>query len=387
MSRKSEMGLTERVCDRARDLGFDLVGVAPAPGDAYLTPHLDGYRDWIARGYHGEMGYMARADRVERREDPGRIVPGVGSVICVGLNYYPGVLADDLGLDPARGLISSYAWGLDYHDVMLPRLEQLAAFTVAEAGCAVSYRAYVDTGPVLERAYAARAGLGFIGKNTCLIHPKMNSWLFLGEILVDIELVPTSEQVRVGCGTCQRCLDACPTGALVEPYVLDARRCISYLTIELKGPIPHQLRPLMGNWIYGCDVCQAVCPWQRFAQPTQQPAFLADPMDRAAPALLGLIGMGEEAFRREYGSGPILRTGRGRLLRNVAVALGNWGDERAATALVRALTDEEPLVRGHAAWALARVGGRVARAGLEEALQNEQDPYVRAEMEAAMSMV
>jgi epoxyqueuosine reductase len=381
------MGLTERICDKARDLGFDLVGVAPAPADAYLAPHLDRYRSWIARGYHGEMGYMARADRVERRMDPGRIVPGVSSVICVGLNYYPGVLADDRDRDPAYGLISNYAWGLDYHDVMLPRLEQLAAFARAEAGREVSYRVYVDTGPVLERAYAARAGLGFIGKNTCLIHPKMGSWLFLGEVLIDVELAPTSEQGRVGCGTCRRCLDACPTGALVEPYVLDARRCISYLTIELKGPIPHRLRPLVGNWIYGCDVCQVVCPWQRFARSTRQPAFLAEAMDHTAPALQSLIGMGEDAFHRRYEGGPILRIGRGRLLRNVAVALGNWGDERAATSLVGALADEEPLVRGHAAWALARIGGRVARTGLAHALRKEQDSYVRYEIEVAISMV
>jgi epoxyqueuosine reductase len=381
------MGLTDRICAKARGLGFDLVGVAPAPADAYLTPHLDGYRSWIARGYHGEMGYMARADRVERRMDPGRIVPGARSVICVGLNYYPGVLTADRDCDPARGLISNYAWGLDYHDVMLPRLEQLAAFAHAEAGREVSYRVYVDTGPVLERAYAARAGLGFIGKNTCLIHPKIGSWLFLGEVLIDVELASTSAQGRVGCGTCRRCLDACPTGALVEPYVLDARRCISYLTIELKGPIPHQLRPLVGSWIYGCDVCQLVCPWQRFARSTQQPAFLAEAMDRTAPPLSSLIRMGEEAFHRRYEGGPILRIGRARLLRNVAVALGNWGDERAVASLVSALADEEPLVRGHAAWALARIGGRVALTGLADALQKEQDAYVRYEMTVAMSMV
>jgi epoxyqueuosine reductase len=271
--------------------------------------------------------------------------------------------------------------------MMLPHLEQLAAFAAAEAGGEVSDRAYVDTGPVLERAYAARAGLGFIGKNTCLIHPRMGSWLFLGVVLVSVELAPTSEQVRGGCGTCRRCLEACPTGALVEPYVLDARRCISYLTIELKGPIPHQLRPLLVNRIYGCDVCQAVCPWQKFAQATRQPAFLAEAMDRGAPALLDLIEIGEEDFRERYGSGPLLRTGRERLLRNVAVALGNWGDERAATALVRALADGDPLVRGHAAWALGRIGGRAARAVLEDALRDERDPYVRSEVEVAIGML
>jgi epoxyqueuosine reductase len=281
--------------------------------------------------------------------------------------------------------MSNYAWGLDYHGLMMPRLEALAAFITAEADREVAYRAYVDTGPVLERAYAAEAGLGFIGKNTCLIHPQMGSWLFLGEILLDIALDPTPEKMSVSCGTCRRCLDACPTGALVAPYVLDASRCISYLTIELKGPIPRELRPLMGNRIYGCDVCQPVCPWQRFAKPTPERAFLAEEPDRAAPVLSDLIEMSEEAFRQQYESTVILRIGRRRLLRNAAVALGNWGDERAVPSLVRALSDSEPLVRGHAAWALGRTGGQMARQALEGAWQRETDPYVQDEIQGALN--
>jgi epoxyqueuosine reductase len=374
------MALTERIRQRAHDLGFDLVGITPARP----TPHLDAYRSWLAQGYHGEMGYMARPDRVRRREDPARIMSGVRSIICVGLNYYSGTPPTDLRRDPSRGLISNYAWGLDYHDLMIPRLEELAAFASAEAGRKVAYRVYVDTGPVLERAYAADAGLGFIGKNTCLIHPKMGSWLFLGEILLDFELDPTPGKVSASCGTCKRCLDACPTGALVAPYVLDARRCISYLTIELKGPIPHELRPLMGNWIYGCDVCQAVCPWQRFARPTEEQSFYADEPHHTAPALLDLIEMGEEAFRRRYGGTPLSRIRRRRLLRNTAVALGNWGDERAVPALVSALTDVESLVRGHAAWALGRIGGQAVRTALGDAWQREKDPYVRHEIQKAL---
>lgn len=374
------MSLTERICKRARDLGFDLVGVAPARP----TSHLDAYHSWLAQGYHGEMGYMARPDRIERREDPVNILPGARSIICVGLNYYSGALPTHLGRDLSRGLISNYAWGLDYHDLMMSRLEELVAFVRvevgAEIGCGVVYRAYVDTGPLLERAYAAEAGLGFIGKNTCLIHPKVGSWLFLGEILLDLELDPTPEKMKVGCGTCGRCLDACPTGALVAPHVLDARRCISYLTIELKGPIPHELRSLVGNWIYGCDVCQAVCPWQRFAHPTGERSFQAGGPDCTAPVLLDLIGMSEETFRQRYGGTAILRIGRRRLLRNVAVALGNWGNERAVPALVRALTDVEPLVRAHAAWALGRIGGPVVRKALGDALRREREPYVRHEI-------
>jgi epoxyqueuosine reductase len=348
----ARMSLTKLVCERALSLGFDLAGISAA----FPVPHLDAYRAWIAQGHHGEMGYLARPDRVERRKNPAAILPGVKSIVCVGLSYYPGPLSDDLARDPSRGLISNYAWGLDYHDLMLPRLEELATFIRAETGGSAATRAYVDTGPVLERAYAAKAGLGFIGKNTCLIHPKMGSYLFLGEILTTVELEPTPGQVNANCGTCRRCLDACPTGALVTPHVLDARRCISYLTIELKGAIPPDLRPLMGHWIYGCDVCQQVCPWQRFAEPTQERAFLAQTPSRAVPLLTELMELNEETFQRQYAGTPILRIGRARLLRNAAVALGNWGDERAVPTLKKALSDPEPLVRDHATWALGQVG-------------------------------
>jgi epoxyqueuosine reductase len=308
------------------------------------------------------------------------MLPGVHSVVCVGLNYYPGPLPDELSDDPSRGLISSYAWGLDYHDLMLPRLEELAAFIRTEAGDSIGTRTYVDTGPILERAYAAQAGLGFIGKNTCLIHPEMGTWLFLGEILVDVELEPTPSKTKVNCGTCRRCLDACPTGALVAPYTLDARRCISYLTIELKGPIPTELRPATGNWIYGCDVCQRVCPWQRFARPTQERAFLATDSNCAAPHLAELAEMDEEAFRQRYEGTPIARIGRGRLLRNVTVALGNWRSEDAIEPLTRLASDSEPLVCAHAAWALGRVGSQAAQEALENALAHEEDLYVRDEI-------
>jgi epoxyqueuosine reductase len=346
------MNLTEQVCERAQSLGFDLVGISPA----FPVPHLDAYSAWIAKGYHGEMAYMARAGRVERRENPAAILPGVRSVVCVGLNYYPGLPSNAPDDNPSRGLVASYAWGQDYHDLMQPRLEALADSIRAKAGSQAATRTYVDTGPILERAYAARAGLGFIGKNTCLINPKMGSWLFLGEILTDVELEPTPGKTGVSCGTCRRCLDACPTGALVAPHVLDARRCISYLTIELKGAIPSDLRPLMGNRIYGCDVCQQVCPWQRFAATTREQAFLAQTKDHAAPMLAELVEMSEQIFRRRYAGTPVLRIGRARLARNAAVALGNWGDEHAVPVLKHALADPESLVRDHAIWALEQIG-------------------------------
>jgi epoxyqueuosine reductase len=378
------MSLTARTCEKARAMGFDLVGVAPARP----TPRLDAYRSWLAHGYHGEMDYLARSDRVERREDPARIIPGAQSVVCVGLNYYSGLRPAGLGQDPSRGLISNYAWGLDYHDLVTPLLEELTAFIRAEVGSCearVEARVYVDTGPVLERAYAAEAGLGFIGKNTCLIHPRMGSWLFVGEILLNVALDPTPAPTNVSCGTCTRCLDACPTGALIAPYVLDARRCISYLTVELKGPIPRELRPLMGNRVYGCDVCQAVCPWQRFAIPTGEQSFYARSPDQSAPVLVDLIGLSEEAFHQRYEHTPISRTKRRGLLRNAAVALGNWGNEQAIPALVKALTDGEPLVRGHAAWALGRIAEPSARKALRNVLQCEKDSYVRDEIQTALS--
>lgn len=346
-----QMSLIERIGAKARDLGFDLVGIAPA----HPIPHLDAYRAWLSQGYHGEMAYMARADRVKRREHPERIMPGVQSIVCVGMNYYPGEWPD---ADPSRGLISRYAWGADYHDLMTPRLEELAAFIHAQTGGRAAGRVYVDTGPVLERSYAAAAGLGFIGKNTCLIHPRLGSWLFLGEILLDMEIGQDGISPHGGCGTCTRCLEACPTGALVAPYVLDARRCISYLTIELKGAIPVELRPLLDNRIYGCDVCQEVCPWQRFARPTQEQALRAADADHAAPSLLALIALDEEGFRRRYTGSPIARIGRGRFLRNVAVALGNRGDRQAIPALEKALSDDDPLIQEHAAWALEHINAR-----------------------------
>jgi epoxyqueuosine reductase len=376
----ADMNLAERVCEKAQSLGFDLVGISPA----VPVPHIDAYTTWIAKGYHGEMGYMARADRVERRENPAAILPSARSIVCVGLDYYPGPTPNAPDRAPSRGLIASYAWGQDYHDLMQPRLEELADFIHTEARSNTATRAYVDTGPILERAYAAQAGLGFIGKNTCLINPQMGSWLFLGEILTDVELEPTPGKTNSSCGTCRRCLDACPTGALIAPYVLDARRCISYLTIELKGFIPPDLRPLMGNWIYGCDICQQACPWQRFAVTTRERTFLAQALNRTVPLLTELIEMSEKVFRQRYAGTPILRTGRARLLRNAAVALGNLEDEHAVPALQHALTDSEPLVRGHAAWALGRIGGKAKHEILKNALQDEMNSDVREEIQTAI---
>jgi epoxyqueuosine reductase len=369
-------GLSQRIKEKGYALGFDLVGIASA--DPPQT--ADAYVEWVKRGYAGEMRYLEHPDRVARRRDPSLIVPSVRSVITVGKNYFTRWLPPEILNDPSRGIIASYAWGRDYHEVMTPRLRELQAFIEQELGRQVHGRVYVDTGPVLEREYAVRGGLGFFGKNTMLIHPRWGSWLFLGEILVDVELEYDEPDTRGTCGACTRCLVACPTDAFVAPYVLDARRCISYLTIELKGPIPPPLRPLLGNRIFGCDICNEVCPWnKRFSRPTADPAFQPD-LDRVAPPLLELIALDDAAFRQRFRGSPVKRAKRRGLLRNVAVALGNWGDPEAVPALVQALHDPEPLIRGHAAWALGRIGTPQAREALVKAWEREEDGYVREEI-------
>jgi epoxyqueuosine reductase len=270
---------------------------------------------------------------------------------------------------------------------MLSRLEALADFIRVETGNLARYRAHVDTGPVLERAYAAQAGIGFVGKNTCLIHPQLGSWLFLGVILVDVDLPRVQDPLPPRCGSCTRCIDACPTGALVAPYRLDARRCISYLTIELKGAIPSGLRSLVGDRVFGCDVCQEVCPWQRFARSVGMGPFRPASSDRVAPLLPDLLVLDEAGFRRRFEGSPLLRTGRVRLARNAAVALGNLGDSRAVPALASALRGSEPLVRAHAAWALGRISGQEAVRELQSARDQEPDLSVRQELTAALEEV
>jgi len=366
----------------AQETGLDLVGVVPVEP----TGTFRRYEEWLAAGYHGDMAYLARADAVERRRDPARILSGTRTVVAVGLNYHTFPLPPELRDDPSRGIVASYAWGPDYHDILLPRLHRLAGAIAQATGRPVPYRAYVDTGPVLERDLAARAGLGFVGKNTTLIQPRLGSWFFLGELLLALEPEPLQGRtlVRGTCGRCTRCLDACPTGALVAPYTLDARRCISYLTVELKGPIPYQLRPLMGNRIFGCDICQEVCPWnRRFARPAREAAFRPDPQV-VAPHLLDLLALDDDGFRRRFAGSPIKRAKRRGLLRNAAIAAGNWGSPSAVPALSALLGDHEALIRGHAAWALGRAGTPTARRALDVHRRGEAEDWVRTEIDAAL---
>jgi len=363
---------------RAVAEGFNLVGITPARP----APHLDAYLSWIDARMHGEMGYLARADRVARRRDLNAILPGVRSLVIVGLDYAlaAGVVPAEVLNDPARGRIAAYAWGRDYHDVLLPRLEALATWLGARAGHA--WRAYVDTGALLEREHAQQAGLGFIGKNTLLIHPRRGSGFLLGEFLTTAEFdhydPPGRETL---CGRCTRCLAACPTQAFPQPYVLDARRCLSYLTIELKGWIPRGLRPQMGNWVFGCDVCQEVCPWQRFGVRVVEAALLPVDADRAAPRLADLLALDEAAFRRRFGGSPVERLGRARLVRNACVAAGNSRQPALLPLLQTLLADPDPLVRGHAGWALARLGGAWALDLWRDRLRDEPEAQVRREFE------
>jgi epoxyqueuosine reductase len=374
-------GLRTEISTRARELGFDLVGFTHA-GPPATSTHL---QVWLDNDFHGEMAYLARPDAVAKRKDLSLVQGGVRSVVTVGVNYHTFPLPAALRDDPARGIVASYAWGRDYHDILLPRLRDLGSFIEDSAGGIVTYRAYVDTGPVLERDLAARAGLGFIGRNTNLIHPGLGSWLFLGELLLTAELSDQAPRPGQGtCGRCTRCLDACPTSALVEPYVLDARRCISYLTIELRGPIPKDLRSRIGNRIFGCDVCQEVCPWnRRFARATYEPGFQPG-TDRVAPRLLELVALDEEAFKRRFHDSPLLRPKRIGLIRNILVALGNWADPVAIPPLASVLQDPEPLLRGHAAWALGCIREAGAQAALAQALATESNDWVRQELQQAL---
>jgi epoxyqueuosine reductase len=350
--------LGARIREKAVEIGFDLVGIGPAG----RSRHASEFERWLRDGCAGEMEWLAREPG--RRIDPRRVVEGARSVVSLGLSYYAGEPPDEYWNDPSRGRIARYAWGRDYHDVLTPMLRELAGFLRAESGGGATTRYYVDTGPVLERDAAAEAGIGFYGKNTLLIHPRFGSYLFLAEIITDLELdvdEPASEGGAQAtgptgsCGSCTLCQETCPTHAFPVPYVLDSRLCISYLTIELRTAIPEVLRPSMKNWIFGCDECQSVCPWvRRFAQPRED-HFLAFHPDRSTPRLTELMGLDEAGFRERFRGTPVRRAKRRGLLRNVAVALGNGGDPTARPALERALKDPEPLIQAHAEWALARL--------------------------------
>jgi len=366
--------LTAALKQEARRLGFQLAGVCPAAA----PPGIERFRRWLADGFAGEMHYLA--DRAAAYEHPRHVLEGARSVFMLGMSYRTAEPAEP---QPGQGKVSRYAWGTDYHDLIRSRLERLADFHRRLApGAAV--RGVVDTAPLLEREFAQLAGLGWIGKNTLLINRRHGSWIFLAALLSTEPLVPDAPLERDYCGKCRRCLDACPTGALVEPYRLDARRCISYLTIELRGSIPPEFRPAIGDRVFGCDACQEVCPFNRRVPCSTEPALRPD-AEMNPIELAPLFEMDDEAFRRRFRHTPLWRAKRRGILRNATIVLGNQPHPSAVPALVRGLNDHEPLVRGAAAWALGRCGGPEPPSALRERLSLETDATVRAEIKAALA--
>ena len=339
--------LKQIIKDKARQLGFVLAGVTtPEP-----PPHYSTFENWLAQGQHGTMGYLADERSRTRRAAPREILPECKSILVLATPY----MSPSPGGREARGegkaKVASYAWGDDYHDVLPARMKELVQFIEEQAGGPIRNRYYTDTGPILERDLAQRAGIGWIGKNTCLINPQQGSYFLLSEILLDLALEPDLPIVTDHCGSCTRCISACPTQCILPNRTLDARRCISYLTIELKDEVPTDLRPLIGDWIFGCDICQMVCPWNRFAV-EGDPAFGTQ---NPSPSLTEELGITSQEFNQRFKRTPIKRTKRRGYLRNVAVALGNTAGWHALPVLNEAMEDNEPLVREHAKWALEEI--------------------------------
>jgi epoxyqueuosine reductase len=377
----SDAGLADAIRDAALALGFARVGFSP------IEPFADSARAlerWLAAGHHGEMGFMAGSSRADPRE----LLPRARTLIVVALAYGRGVSADARRPPlPLTGLVARYARGDDYHSVMKDRLRQLADRCAELSGREVLARPCVDTAPLLEREAARRAGIGFTAKNTMTIAPGLGSFFVLGELLVDLELRP-STPLSAGCGSCRTCLDACPTGAFVDAYTLDARRCISYLTIELTGPIPRELRPAIGRWVFGCDVCQEVCPYNQSSRARDGDAAFRERPATSEVDLVALLELTASGYRRLRRRSAILRVNRVQLQRNAAVALGNSRAPDAVVPLARALAaNPSPLVRGHAAWALGRLGTPAAREALAAAsAAGEADGFVIEEIALAKTL-
>jgi epoxyqueuosine reductase len=352
--------LKDFIKKRAKTLGFDAVGISRVSS---IT--IDHLQLWLKRGYQGQMSYLERG--LEKRLDPAKLFPSARSVISVGLNYYHG-LELPYG-QPDQGVVSRYARGTDYHFVLEKKLLRLLS-DLQELEPVAKGKVYVDTGPVMEKYWAAQSGLGWVGKHTNLLSRENGSWFFIGEVLLSLEL-PPDRPAEDFCGSCERCIQACPTQAIVEPYVLDARRCISYLTIEHRGDLREDLRKRMGNLIFGCDICQDVCPWNRKAPNSDVEEFREPGGDYS---LRVLAGIGPERFRDRFRRSPMKRAKWQGLLRNVAVAMGNSGLVEVIPELLRLLDCEEAAVRRHAAWALVQLGTEKARLALAARLRAEGDP-------------
>jgi len=370
-------GFTKSIKDKALSLGFDLAGVSPV--DSF--PENQFYKEWLSKGYSGEMKYLER--NAEKRGNLKNVLPDAKSVISCALNYNTDHAYSIENSEKTKGWISRYAWGDDYHQAIEDRLRVLMDYIGEEAPCEANSKLYVDTGPVLEKVHGKYAGVGWVGKNTCLINQEIGSWIFIGEIITTLELdydIPVPDR----CGTCTRCIDACPTDAILEPYVLDSRLCISYLTIELKDKVPLDLREGVYNNIYGCDICQDVCPWNKRAQITDKPEF--EPKENLFnPDLSYLSQLSVEDFREVFRGSPIKRTKRRGLLRNVMIAMGNSGDKDFLPHITECLNDQEPLVRLHAAWALWRIDRSGSRQVLLSHKSMETNDMVNEEIDLLLN--
>ncbi len=360
------------VKQRARELGFDLVGITsadPFPSHEEVT---------VQRIREGRMDGLPwfTEQRVRQGARPERLLPGARSLLAVGASYYDG--APDPPANGLQGAVARYARGRDYHRALKKRLKALVRTLEEDLQRPIRARVFVDDGPMLDRAVAQRAGIGWFGKNSNILTPSHGSWVVLGQVLWDLELEPDAP-LKKSCGECRRCIDVCPTGAIVAPYVVDNSRCISYFTIECRGPIPREFRPLIGNLVFGCDLCQDVCPVNRKAQPARIPE-LRERRAGSVLELLPLLSITEEEFQERFRGTAIMRAKREGLQRNACVALGNLGDPAAVPALAQALSQGVSLVRGHAAWALGRLGGPQAGEALREALAHEEDSWVREEI-------
>jgi len=366
------LNISKSIKEKALEIGFDLVGISSVGS----FPENQFYKEWLARGFAGEMKYMEKEP--EKREKVSGVLPEAKAVICCGLNYntdYPYSIREN---DGRKGWISRYAWGDDYHKVIKDKLLLLLEFIKRISTEETKARIYVDTGPVLDRVYGRYSGMGWFGKNTCIINQKIGSWIFIGEIVTNLEL-ECDNPVTDRCGTCTRCIDSCPTGAILEPYVLDSRLCISYLTIELQEKISVELRDRIGNNVFGCDICQDVCPWNRKAKATNESSF--QPRDGLYnPELSSLVKLSDEDFRRIFKGNPVKRARRKGFLKNILVVMGNSGSKEFIPDIKEYLNDEDPIVRAHAAWALSKLDGDNSYKTLLDRLDIESDSMVREEI-------
>ena len=371
--------LTDSIKLEGHKIGFDLVGIAPV-GD---YPESQFYKKWLNKGYDATMTYMSK--NPDKRKDVRNIMPEAKSVISCALNYNTDYPYSTTQKNKEKGWIARYAWGDDYHEVINDKLFKLKDFIEKKMGNKPDYRVYVDTGPVLERMYGKYSGIGWVGKNTCLINQEIGSWLFLGEIITSLEL-EYDNQVSDRCGSCTKCIDDCPTDAIREPYVLDSSRCISYFTIENKGEIPQEYRKAIGNNVFGCDICQDVCPWNNKAHTQTDDSFL--PREGLyQPDLKYFLDLEQEEFSKIFKNSPVKRAKRKGMIRNVLVAIGNTGSSEYLDLIYKYLKDDEPLIRRHAVWALWKVQGHECLNDLKAMLATETDEGVNTEINGILDSI